>query len=258
VPTVQRLSGGLLAVLVAATAARAPGQDAAALDTVLAVRGIVQLRTDRANSAGVWIVFLPTPMQVGPLRTNAVELAGSRRDAERYADRFVEARGRVTLGRDDRGALRAVMAASRLREMRPEGTVERAVDLSMSQHASVLLSIVPRRVVWRDSAGTVTGTTPTVLFSIVNHSQTPLQFSFPTNEVVCVSVKPEYGGRGKETAWRVLGAQTLIVLRMGTIFRQIVALPDSTAAWPGRYTIRASLCGADEFHAEGELEVAAP
>ena len=71
-----------------------------------------------------------------------------------------------------------------------------------------------------------------------------------------MSVKPEYGGRGKETGWRVLGAQTLIVLRMGTIFRQIVALPESTAAWPGRYTVRASLCGADEVHAESELEVA--
>lgn len=254
----KRLSGALLATLVAAAARPASGQDAATLDTMLAVRGIVQLRTDQADSAGVWIVFLPTPIQLGPLRTNAVELGGGRREAERYADRFVEARGRVTIGRDDRNLLHAVMGASRLREVRPDGTVERAVDLSMSQHASVLVSVVPRRVVWRDSAGAATGTTPTVLFSIVNHSQTPLQFSFPTNEVVCVSVKPEYGGRGKETAWRVLGAQTLIVLRMGTIFRQIIALPDSTAAWPGRYTIRASLCGSDEFHAEGELEVAVP
>lgn len=253
-----RLSGILVAALVTAASVPAIGQDAATLDTVLSVRGIVQLRTDRPDSASVWIVFLPSPMQVGPLRTNAIELAGGRRDGERYLDRFVEARGRVTLGRDDRGVLRAVMAAPRLREVRPEGTVERAVDLSMSQHASVVLSVVPRRVVWRDTAGAATGTTPTVLFSIVNHSQTPLQFSFPTNEVVCVSVKPAYGGSGKETAWRVLGAQTLIVLRMGTIFRQIVALPDSTAAWPGRYSIRAALCGADEFHAEGELEVATP
>jgi hypothetical protein len=255
---VRCLSGGLLAALVVTAAVRAPGQDAATLDTVLTVRGIVQPRTDERDSAGIWIVFLPTSIRVGPLRTNAVELAGGRRDGERYADRFVEARGRVTIGRDDRGVLRAVMGAARLREVRPEGTVERAVDLSMSQHASVFLSVVPRRVIWRDSAGAATGTTPTVLFSIVNHSQTPLQFSFPTNEVLCVSVQPEYGGRGKETSWRVLGAQTLIVLRMGTIFRQIVALPDSTAAWPGRYTVRASLCGADEFHAEGELEVATP
>lgn len=253
-----RLSGILVAALVTGAWVPAIGQDAATPDTVLTVRGIVQPRTDGPDSAGVWIVFLPTPICVGPLRTNAVELAGGRRDGERYADRFVEARGRVTIGRDVRGVLRAVMGAARLREVRPEGTVERAVDLSMSQHASVFLSVVPRRVIWRDSAGAATGTTPTVLFSIVNHSQTPLQFSFPTNEVVCVSVKPEYGGRGKETSWRVLGAQTLIVLRMGTIFRQIVALPDSTAAWPGRYTVRASLCGADEFHAEGELEVATP
>jgi hypothetical protein len=255
---VRCLSGGLLAALVVTAAVRAPGQDAATLDTVLTVRGIVQPRTDERDSAGIWIVFLPTSIRVGPLRTNAVELAGGRRDGERYADRFVEARGRVTIGRDDRGVLRAVMGAARLREVRPEGTVERAVDLSMSQHASVFLSVVPRRVIWRDSAGAATGTTPTVLFSIVNHSQTPLQFSFPTNEVLCVSVQPEYGGRGKETSWRVLGAQTLIVLRMGTIFRQIIALPDSAAAWPGRYTVRASLCGADEFHAEGELEVATP
>lgn len=252
-----RLSGGLLAVLVAA-AGPATGQDAATVDTVLTVRGIVQLRTDRNDTVPVWIVFLPTPINVGPLRTNALELADGKRDGDRYVDRFVEAQGRVTIGRDDRGAHHAVMAPTRLREVRPEGTVEQAVDLSISQHASVLLSVVPHRVVLRDSAGAATGMTPTVLFSIVNHSQSPLEFSFPTNEVVCVSVRPEFGGQAKETNWRVLGAETRIIVRMGAIFRQIVPLPDSTVAWPGRYTVRAALCGGDEFHAETQFEVAGP
>ena len=254
----RRSSGALLAILVAAAAGPAIGQNAATVDTVLDVRGIVQVRTDRGDSVPVWIVFLPTPITVGPLKTNALQLAGGKRDGERYVDRFVEAQGRVTIGRDDRGVDHAVIAATRLREIRPEGTVEQAVDLSISQHASVLLSVVPRRVVLRDSAGAATGVTPTVLFSIVNHSQSPLQFSFPTNEVVCVSVQPEYGGRAKETNWRVLGAETRIVLRMGAIFRQIVPLPDSTVAWPGRYTVRAALCGGDEFHAQTQFEVAGP
>ena len=113
------LSGGLLAALVLAAAVPTPGQDAAKLDTVPSVRGIVQPRTDGPDSAGVWIVFLPTPIRVGPLRTNALEQAGGRRDGERYADRFVEARGRVTPGRDDRGALRTVMGAARPRARRP-------------------------------------------------------------------------------------------------------------------------------------------
>ncbi len=248
--------GMALATMLAAVPAT--GQDLATLDTALTARGIVQVRTDWRDSTPVWIVFLPTPITVGPMRTNALELAGGERAAQRYVDRFVEVQGQVTIGRDDHGRSHAVLTNARLREFRPEGTVERSVDLSISQHASVILSVMPRRVVWRDSTGATTGTTPTVVFSIVNHSQTPLQFSFPTNEIVCVSIQPAIGGTGKEIAWRVLSAQSLIVLRMGAIFRQIVAVPDSTASWPGRYTVRAALCGSDDFHAEAELDVAAP
>jgi hypothetical protein len=252
----KRVVGVALWTLIAATPGE--GQSLATLDTTLSVRGIVQVRTDWRDTATAWIVFLPTPIMLGGLRSNAIELAGGERAAYRFLDRFVEARGRVTIGRDDAGRAHAVMVDERVREVRPEGTVERAVDLSVSQHASVILSVVPRRVTWHDSAGAATGATPTVLFSIVNHSQTPLQFSFPTNEIVCVSVQPETGGSGGEVTWRVLSAQNLIVLRMGAIFRQIIAVPDSVAAWPARYVVRAALCGADEFNAQAELEVSAP
>jgi hypothetical protein len=247
----------LLAALVAAASPAARGQALATVDTEMTALGIVQLHGDAADSAAAWVVFLPTPVRLGSLRTNVLELEDPRA-AQRYVDRFVEVRGRVTIGRDGGAAYHAVVSGARLREVRPPGTVERAVDLSLSQHATVLLSLVPRQVTWHDSAGKATATTPTVLFSVVNHSLTPLEFSFPSDEVVCISVRPAEGGAGREMTWRVRSLQDLVVLRMGAVFRQIVAVPDSAAATPGRYTVRAALCGADEFHAETELRVVAP
>lgn len=251
------MHGMLLSALIAAAAPAAQGQDLATVDTELTALGIVQVHGDGSDSAAAWVVFLPTPIRLGSLRTNVLELADPRA-AQRYVDRFVEVRGRVTIGREDGAGYHAVLSAARLREVRPPGTVERAVDLSLSQHASVLLSVVPRQVAWQDSAGRATETTPTVLFSVVNHSLTPLEFSFPSDEVVCVSVRPADGGAGGEVTWRVRSLRNLVVLRMGAVFRQIVAVPDSTAATPGRYVVRAALCGADEFHAEAELRVVAP
>lgn len=223
----------------------------------MTVRGIVEFRTDKSDSTGTWVVFLPTPIMVKNLRTNTVTLAGGERVAARFVDRYVEVRGRVAVERDAAGRTVAIANEPRIAEVRPDGLVQEDVDLSLSEHATVELAVVPRAAAWHDSTGAPSGVTPTVLFSIVNHSQTELRWFFPTTEVVCVGVQPVDADRGYEIIWKT-GKDRQVILRMGAVFRQIVAIPDSLARVPGRYVVRAALCGADRIHAEAPFDILAP
>ena len=227
-------------------------------DSLMSLRGIVELRTDQSDSAGRWVVFLPAPVVVQGLRTNNITLTGGERLARRFVDRYVEVQGRVTVERDASGRSMAIANEVRIREVRPEGMVQEDIDLSLSERATIELAVVPQAAVWADGAGGSSGVTPTVLFSIVNHSQTELRFFFPTNEVVCVQVRPFDGGSAHEITWKVSGRDQLVTLRMGAVFRQILPIPNAIAAFPGRYTVRAALCGADQFHGEASFQVVAP
>jgi hypothetical protein len=104
--------GALLAALVAAASPAARGQALATVDTEMTALGIVQLHGDAADSAAAWVVFLPTPVRLGSLRTNVLELEDPRA-AQRYVDRFVEVRGRITIGRDGGAAYHAVVSGAR-------------------------------------------------------------------------------------------------------------------------------------------------
>lgn len=221
----------------------------------MTVRGIVEFRTDRSDSTGAWVVFLPTPVMVKNLKTNNVTLAGGGRVAARFADRYVEVRGRVAAERDATGRTVAIVNEPRIAEIRPDGLVQEDVELGLSEHVTVELAVVPRAAAWHDSTGAPSGVTPTVLFSIVNHSQTDLRYYFPTTEVVCVGVQSVDADRGTEIIWKVTAKDRQVILRMGAVFRQIVAIPDSVARVPGRYVVRAALCGADRLHAEATLDI---
>lgn len=221
----------------------------------MTVRGIVEFRTDRSDSTGAWVVFLPTPVMVKNLKTNNVTLAGGGRVAARFADRYVEVRGRVAAERDATGRTVAIVNEPRIAEIRPDGLVQEDVELGLSEHVTVELAVVPRAAAWHDSTGAPSGVTPTVLFSIVNHSQTDLRYYFPTTEVVCVGVQSVDADRGTEIIWKVTAKDRQVILRMGAVFRQIVAIPDSVARVPGRYVVRAALCGADQLHAEATLDI---
>jgi hypothetical protein len=243
-------------VLLACTASPPLGQTLVPVDTMLTARGIVELRTDVADTAHRWVVFLPVPITLWNLKTNTLVLAGGERVADRYVDRFVELKARVAVERNAAGKTSAIANDVRLREIQPDGMVQTDVDLSLSQHATVQMAVVPKIVVWRDGSGAPSGVTPTVLFSIINQSQTELRFFFPTNEVVCLRVRLEDEGGGREVTWRVEGKEQLVTLRMGSVFRQILPISDSIAAFPGRYVVRATLCGAEEFHGATEFSVA--
>jgi hypothetical protein len=236
-------------------AANATAQRLVSVDSNMTVRGIVEFRTDRSDSTGAWVVFLPTPVMVKNLKTNNVTLAGGGRVAARFADRYVEVRGRVAAERDATGRTVAIVNEPRIAEIRPDGLVQEDVELGLSEHVTVELAVVPRAAAWHDSTGAPSGVTPTVLFSIVNHSQTDLRYYFPTTEVVCVGVQSVDADRGTEIIWKVTAKDRQVILRMGAVFRQIVAIPDSVARVPGRYVVRAALCGADQLHAEATLDI---
>jgi hypothetical protein len=236
-------------------AANATAQRLVSVDSNMTVRGIVEFRTDRSDSTGAWVVFLPTPVMVKNLKTNNVTLAGGGRVAARFADRYVEVRGRVAAERDATGRTVAIVNEPRIAEIRPDGLVQEDVELGLSEHVTVELAVVPRAAAWHDSTGAPSGVTPTVLFSIVNHSQTDLRYYFPTTEVVCVGVQSVDADRGTEIIWKVTAKDRQVILRMGAVFRQIVAIPDSVARVPGRYVVRAALCGADRLHAEATLDI---
>lgn len=236
----------------------ATAQALVSVDSIMTVRGIVEFRTDKSESPGTWVVFLPMPVMVKHLKTNNVTLAGGERVAARFIDRYVEVQGRVAVEQDAAGRTVAIANEPRIAEVRPDGLVQEDIDLSLSQHATVQLAVVPRAAAWHDSTGAPCGVTPTVLFSIVNHSQTELRFFFPTTEVVCVGVQPADADRGYEIIWKVTGKDQQVILRMGAVFRQIVAIPDSLARVPGRYVVRAALCGADWLHAEATFDILAP
>jgi hypothetical protein len=236
-------------------AGNATAQRLVAVDSIMTVRGIVEFRTDRSDSTGAWVVFLPTPVIVKNLKTNNVTLAGGERVAARFVDRYVEVQGRVAVERDATGRTIAIANEPRITEVRPDGLVQEDVELSLSEHATVELAVVPRAAAWHDSTGAPSGVTPTVLFSIVNHSQTELRYYFPTTEVVCVGVQSVDADRGTEIIWKATAKDRQVILRMGAVFRQIVAIPDSVARVPGRYVVRAALCGADQLHAEATLDI---
>ncbi|HET9708156.1 MAG TPA: hypothetical protein VFP39_07615 [Gemmatimonadales bacterium] len=235
-------------------AGNATAQRLVAVDSIMTVRGIVEFRTDGSGS-GAWVVFLPTPVLVRNLKTNIVALAGGERLAARFIDRYVEVRGRVAVEQDASGRTVAIANEPRIAEVRPDGLVQEDVDLSLSEHATVELAVVPRVAARHDSTGAPSGVTPTVLFSIVSHSQTELRWFFPTTEVVCVGVQPVDADQGYEIIWKVTGKDQQVILRMGAVLRQIVAIPDSVARAPGRYVVRASLCGADRLHAEATFDI---
>jgi hypothetical protein len=236
-------------------ATNATAQRLVSVDSNMTVRGIVEFRTDRSDSTGAWVVFLPTPVMVKNLKTNNVTLVGGGRVAARFADRYVEVQGRVAAERDATGRTIAIANEPRITEIRPEGLVQEDVELGLSEYVTVELAVVPRAAAWHDSTGAPSGVTPTVLFSIVNHSQTDLRYYFPTTEVVCVGVQSVAADRGTEIIWKATAKDRQVILRMGAVFRQIVAIPDSVARVPGRYVVRAALCGADQLHAEATLDI---
>lgn len=233
--------------LVAAVAARSAGQGTP--DTAVTVFGFVE----RADSGG-WQLMLPQPLTVEGRRVNLLSVRGDAARLTRLQDRFVRAAGLVTLQPGG-----AVFEAAAMGETEPDGTGRSDVHLSFNESAVVKLSAIPNRIVWRLADGQPSGVQPLLMYSVLNIGQTPIEFVFRTNDVLCVEVK----GNSAAEPWRTaLPAPThnqeRIVIRLGGIYRQFAPIPPEAAPAPGRYTTRVTLCGVADYAAETQFEVRSP
>lgn len=216
-------------------------------DTVLTARGFLE----RADSGGGWSLLLPQPVTVAGRRVNLLAASGNDARWGQMQDRFVEASGRVEVG-----PTQAAIRVESVREIQPDGMSRATVNLSFNQNAVVTLAAIPNRFVWQLPDGRPSGVQPLLMYTILNHGQTELEFLLTTNEVVCATVRKQ----GDQDAWRTsLPGRTQnrerIVIRLGGIYRRFVPVPPEAAPRPGHYIARVTLCGVADYVVETQFEV---
>jgi len=220
------------------------------VDTTITVRGILQLQLDSAGRPARAIIVLPAPIALGGHSMNTFIIQGDPARWRRYDSHYVQATGAVSAP----GADGVPFFPERVREVEPEGSVGKTVSLSFSQRALLSLAVLPPRFAWQVE-GRPSGVTPVALFRIGNHGETELQFEFASNEFVCVSVLSADGDEVWSYQWRYPAADTRLTVRVGTVFWAMVPLPRDAMPDPGRYAVRASLCGVPDYQTETTVEV---
>lgn len=222
-----------------------------ASDTAVRVRGFVQVDPTAGGDSARAEVLLAYPRTIGGARVGALRLPGDVGHWARFVDRYVEAEGRIVPP--------VTLSAPRLREVSPAGEARRDVSPSFLQHAALTLSVVPNRIVWRDSAGAPSGVLAVAYFTLTNHGEAPLEFLFSSTDVLCISVGlPGSADPIWREAWRPPHPNTRVSVQMGAVVRYLVPIPERAAPGPGRYTTRVSLCGVSDYEANTEFEVTAP
>ena len=218
-------------------------------DTAVTVRGFLE----PADSGG-WGLLLPDPLVVEGRRANWLTARGDDARWRRLEHQFVTAIGQVALGPAD-----AVIQVERLEEVEPEGLRRATVHLSFNQMAVVTLAAIPNHFTWRLSDGGASGVQPLLMYTILNHGLTEIDFMLPTNEVLCARVRHTTD----RTWWRKsLPGPTRnperIMIRLGGVYRQFVSIPPEAAPGPGRYLAHVTLCGIADYGVEAEFEVRTP
>lgn len=219
-------------------------------DTTISVRGILQLQLDSAGHPSRATLFLPEPIALDGHALGTLVFSGQASGWRRYDGHYVEATGAV----NPLAPGGPLLYPTRVREVEPEGTVGKTVSLSLSQRALVSLAVLPRRFAWQ-AAGGPSGVTPVALFRIGNHGEAELEFEFASNEFVCVEVVSAAGDVVWDYRWRYPAADTRLTVRVGMVFWATVPLPHEALPAPGRYTVRASLCGVPDYRTETTIEV---
>jgi hypothetical protein len=232
----------LLALLALPCVAQGP-------DTIVTVHGFLE-RSD----SGAWQLVLPAPLAVGGRRFNVLIAGGKAKEFSRLQERFVEARGRVTLAPRS-----ATLAVARLQEVEPPGTGRSTIHPSFNQSAVITLSAIPNEFAWRLADGQASGVEPLLMYTVFNHGQTELDFLFRTNELLCVDVRD----KTLQEAWHEsvpapTSNQEHIVIRLGGLYRHAIPIVPDAAPRPGRYVARVTLCGIPEYAVETEFAVRAP
>jgi hypothetical protein len=217
-------------------------------DTAVTVHGFLE----PADSSG-WRLVLPQPLAVAGRRLNLVVAHGDVGRFARLQDRFVEVRGRV-LTAGDTG-----LEVTQLREVEPAGAGRSTVHPSFSQNAVVTLAAIPNDFTWRLPDGQPSGVQPLLMYTILNHGQTQLDFIFRSNDVLCVDVQETSGGETWQTTVPApTRSQERIVIRLGGVYRHFIPITPEAAPRPSRYVARVALCGVADYAVETQFVVRAP
>jgi len=238
-------SARVVLALLACVAGRSAGQ--ASAGTTVTVHGFFE----RGDSGG-WLLVLPDPVVVGGFRANALKARGDDAPWHRLEHSFVRAQGRVALPEP-------LIVIERMEEVEPPNIGRAEVHLSFSQTAVVTLAAIPNRFAWRLQDGQRSGVQPLLVYTILNHGQTELDFMLPTNDLLCARVR-----HAAEREWwstSVPGRthnHERIVIRFGGLYRQFVPIPPEAAPRPGRYIAHVTLCGIADYGVETQFDVGTP
>ena len=229
-----------------------------ALVACVAVRSAAQARPDSAVTvfgflepadSGGWVLVLPDPLAVGGSRANLLTARGDDSRWHRLQHHFVRAVGRVEMPR-------ALMVIERVEEVEPPGIGRAEVHLSSSQTAVVKLAAIPNRFAWRLRDGQGSGVQPLLVYTILTHGLTELDFMLPTNDVLCARVRPTTDRKWwRTTVAGPTGNQQRIVIRLGGMYRQFIPIPPEAAPNPGRYLAHVTLCGVAAYGVETQFDV---
>lgn len=256
-------SASLLALILSGSVATA--QEAAAHDSTIVVRGLLQVVEGPGGHPASALFTLEKPISLGDRSVGVLALEGDLPRLSQSDGHFLQVAGsvRMTSGAGGaaggRGEPLPELHVTRVREAQAAGLVHHNLSRDLNEMVLVGLTVVPAEVHWRDTAGRLNPATPAVLFTITNMSRVELQPVLPTTDLVCVTVTPPGGNAPAwRYAWQATEASTRLAIKIGATFRSVIPLPEDAAKLPGRHTVRVTLCGLDEYAVEAPLVVAAP
>lgn len=220
-------------------------------DTALTVQGFLQ----QDDQVGVWTIVVPLPVQALGARTFVVPVVGKADRWSRFLNRYVEATGRVS--RLPPGRTPAIgLDVSQMKEVEPPATARKRIDRGAAMSAVLRLSVIPNRFAWRDTLGKSTGVNPLVLYSIANEHAGPIAFVLPTNDLLCVAVRPlDRGGEWDSTLQALRMNRRRFVVSRGGVFREAMQLPEAATPWKGRYVAQVGICAVADYDITSEFEV---
>lgn len=221
-------------------------------DTTVVVQGLlVQVPGD-----GEWLLALPTPFRFRDRVIAELQLAGDTERWAGFAGHYVEARGTLTGPAVPSSRPRGALVIAAVREVDPEGTVRKNVSGSFTHRVSAVLWVLPHRFAWLDADGRPTGVGPAIVYTLNNHSESEVKLEFESKDFVCFTVEPKNGGAPPWRFARQLHQPTdRLIVTLPKFVREVARLPREAAPDPGRYLVRAGLCGFTEYELETEIEV---
>src|SRR3989442_456915 len=117
---------------------------------------------------------------------------------------------------------------------------------------------VPHRIVWQHAEGLSLGVTPVLFYGIANRQAGAIVMQLPTDEMLCVSVKPDKGPVQWSDTTRmgdVRGGGRRFVIPHRSAYPEAVPLPPTAPPHPGRYVARAGICRIGDYDVSANFEV---